>query len=344
MNCEQIEKISLLIDGELPSAEMRSIEQHLMTCAECQSARMDFLGLRTQISSYLPLTAPVATRPTLSRLLTRPALPPAQGIDRDLGRFNPLVSLRWAIPTLAVAAALLVAVAIGFRRSWDTPNPNELAAGQINAVDSATAPEPPKASEGSVALLPSSGDDKRKQTKSERSEASPSPRKPNSTKPTRPATPPKNPPPAQSVAPPNYAIVNGLEPGEPASATVSVRATDTESLTIRHLEQSELLLRSFRNIRFTAEQVRRSEVEHDRRLAQQLVYHNMVLRREAERNGEVQVATLLTSLEPILLDIANLPPSTSRADVKAIQQRVERKSLVALLQVNSAAVARAMND
>jgi hypothetical protein len=41
--------------------------------------------------------------------------------------------------------------------------------------------------------------------------------------------------------------------------------------------------------------------------AQQLVYQNMMLRREADAAGDVQIASLLESLEPILLDIANLP-------------------------------------
>ena len=63
---------------------------------------------------------------------------------------------------------------------------------------------------------------------------------------------------------------------------------------------------------------------------------NILLRREADASGDVQVSTLLESLEPILLDIANLPDQPHDEDVKAIKERVERKNLVALLQVNSA--------
>ena len=43
MSCYLTEKISLLIDGELPQAEAREIERHLVTCSECHQTREDFL-------------------------------------------------------------------------------------------------------------------------------------------------------------------------------------------------------------------------------------------------------------------------------------------------------------
>jgi hypothetical protein len=110
--------------------------------------------------------------------------------------------------------------------------------------------------------------------------------------------------------------------------------------TARHLEQSELLLRSFRNIR-SAKQGRTFDIAYERLRAQQLLYQNILLRREADNAGDVQVATLLSSLEPILLDIANLRDKPHDEEVHAIRDRVERKSLVALLQINSATVAGA---
>jgi hypothetical protein len=100
------------------------------------------------------------------------------------------------------------------------------------------------------------------------------------------------------------------------------------------------LLRSFRNARVD-EQDAASDLAYERRRAQQLLYANIILRREAAAAGDVQVAALLDSLEPILLDIANLPQGPAAEDVRAIKERVERKHLVALLQVNSAALARA---
>jgi hypothetical protein len=69
----------------------------------------------------------------------------------------------------------------------------------------------------------------------------------------------------------------------------------------------------------------------------------MMLRREADAAGDIQIATLLDSLEPILLDISNLPDRPDEDTVRVIRERVERKNIVALLQINSTALARALD-
>ena len=51
----------------------------------------------------------------------------------------------------------------------------------------------------------------------------------------------------------------------------------------------------------------------------------------------------LESLEPILIDIANLPDKPDNDAVRVIRQRVERKNIVPLLRVNSTALARALD-
>ena len=117
-------------------------------------------------------------------------------------------------------------------------------------------------------------------------------------------------------------------------------AEDIETLTSHHVEQSELLLRSFRNLR-QRRGTDDAELDHERRRAQQLFYQNVLLRREADSGGDVQVAILLESLEPILLDIANLPQRARREEVSVIKERIGRQNLVALLQINSTALARA---
>ena len=84
-------------------------------------------------------------------------------------------------------------------------------------------------------------------------------------------------------------------------------------------------------------------MKYERTRAKQLVYQNMVLRREADSSGDVQIASLLENLEPILLDIANLPDRPDDDAVRVIRERVERKNIVALLQINSTALARALD-
>ena len=179
---------------------------------------------------------------------------------------------------------------------------------------------------------------RRKSVKGEPRETGPNQRKPSSRiKPTRERSSPKSLPQPFSAAPPTYARMSDRAVPTDAAAVVSA---DSETQTARHLEQSELLLRAFRNIRFGRKRAE-GELSYQRKRAQELVNQNIMLRREADAAGDVQVASLLGSLEPILLDIANLRDKPRNDEVRTIRDRVERQSLVALLQVNSVAVARA---
>jgi hypothetical protein len=121
-----------------------------------------------------------------------------------------------------------------------------------------------------------------------------------------------------------------------------VRSADAQTMTAMHFEKSETLLRAFRNARLD-EPGGAAEVSYERKRAQQLIVQNMMLRREADAAGDVQISSLLESLEPILIDIANLPSKPDKDAVRAIRERVERKNIVALLQVNSTALARALD-
>jgi hypothetical protein len=138
-------------------------------------------------------------------------------------------------------------------------------------------------------------------------------------------------------------IVREPKPGEQFAAIPErVRSGDAETMTALHFEKSETLLRAFRNMRLN-DPGTRAQVSYERKRAQQLVYQNMMLRREADVTGDVQTASLLESLEPILLDIANLPDRPDDDAVRVIRERVERKNIVPLLRVNSTALARALD-
>jgi transcription initiation factor TFIIIB Brf1 subunit/transcription initiation factor TFIIB len=113
-------------------------------------------------------------------------------------------------------------------------------------------------------------------------------------------------------------------------------------MTAMHFEKSETLLLAFRNVRLN-EPGTAKEVDYERKRAQQLVLQNMMLRREADAAGDVQLSSLLENLEPILIDIANLPDRPDENSVRTIRQRVERKNIVPLLRVNSTALARALD-
>lgn len=330
MTCSQTEKVSLLIDGELPPAEALKVKQHVSQCSECHEAHESFLLLRGQLNSYESAIDNVAVQAALSRVLAdrneaTPVAAPGRG-----QRLAEMFSFgRGFTPRFAAAAALVVlAVTIGIvallmRRpaeniAVNSGNPNPVAINSSsNTNRNAANPQSQKGPNNSQPTAPNSKD---------------------VVKPKPTQTPARAPRPARkrTETAPNYSAIED----NVAVNAKPLGAVEVELMTARHLEQSELLLRAFRNVRSTrAGQA--PDIRHEQERAQKLLYQNMLVRREADAKGDVQVATLLGSLEPILLDIANLRTKPRNEEVVAIKERVERKNLVPLLQINSAAVARA---
>ena len=306
MSCNFTEKISSLIDGELAPAEAREVERHLLNCSECEQLRTEFLNLRSQIASFETSLQPAVQNRALKKILSRERRVPG---------------LPWAFGTQAIAFAtlLIVGAIVGLivYQSKRAPQSEQTAVVQT--------PSP----------APSASAEKNKQPAPE---ASPEPAK--GTK-----QPNKTDKDTQSPrrAPVKRPIVREPKPGEQFAAIPErMRSADAETMTAMHFEKSETLLRAFRNVRLN-EPGTAAEVGYERKRAQQLVYQNMMLRREADAAGDVQISSLLESLEPILIDIANLPDKPDADAVRVIRARVERKNIVGLLQVNSTALARALD-
>jgi hypothetical protein len=307
MNCTLTEKISSLIDGELSPVEAREVERHLLSCSECEQLRADFLNLRSQIASFETSLQPAVQNHALKKILSRERRVPA---------------LQWGFGTQAIAFAtlLIVGAIIGVivYQSNRAPQTHEMAVVQT----------PSPALSASV-----------EQHKQPAPEASPARETEQPNKDDKETHSPRRAPSAPVKRPP----VREPKPGEQFAATPEhVRSADAETLTAMHFEKSETLLRAFRNVRLN-EPGTAAEVSYERKRAQQLVYQNMMLRREADAAGDVQISSLLESLEPILIDIANLPDQPDPDAVRVIRERVERKNIVGLLQVNSAALARALD-
>ena len=300
MNCGFTEKISSLIDGELPAAEAREVERHLFTCSQCEEARADFLSLRSQISSFeASLPAEVQNR-ALAKILAQ------RGASGARVTWN----WNWGYAAVALASIAIVALIIGFAFNQTPPE----IASQINPV-SASSPE----------AKPSPTAEPQQKPESPQQQPTPKPRR---------AAPVREPKPGEQFA----VVPKDVQPPAPERT----RPADAQTMTALHFEKAETLLRAFRNVQLE-EPGAAAEVRYERTRAKQLVYQNMLLRREADASGDVQVASLLDSLEPILLDIANLPDKPDNDKVRVIRERVQRKNIVALLQVNSTALARALD-
>jgi hypothetical protein len=100
--------------------------------------------------------------------------------------------------------------------------------------------------------------------------------------------------------------------------------------TVNHFEQTQNLLRSIRNVTVTDgdEDI---DVTYDKALSQRLLNENVVLRRDAEMKAKFPTKTLLADLEPLLIDIANLPDHARPEEVRAIKERVDKTEIVAAL-------------
>ena len=306
MNCGFTEKISSLIDGELSPVEAREVERHLVTCQQCEEARADFLNLRSQISSYEASLPSAVQNRALEKILS------AGRGKAAAPRVGRSWSWNWGYAAVALASIAIVAL-IGWKIIGLNFDQGPAQVARQSPTPTAS-PEP----------KPSPTVEPQQKTESPRRQQPP---------PRRPA-PVREPKPGEQFA----VVPENVRPAAPES----VRSADAQTMTALHFEKAENLLRAFRNVRLDDPDAG-DEVRYERTRAKQLIYQNMMLRREADIAGDVQIASLLDSLEPILLDIANLPDKPDDDTVRVIRERVERKNIVALLQVNSTALARALD-
>jgi DNA topoisomerase VI subunit B len=102
---------------------------------------------------------------------------------------------------------------------------------------------------------------------------------------------------------------------------------DPQATTLAHIEQSQMLLRSFRNAP--------EDIAVERQRFQKLLDRNVLLRCAAIAKGNLVEEEVLTTLEPILVEITNLPDRASAQDVRSITETMKKTEIVAMLQVYS---------
>ena len=103
-----------------------------------------------------------------------------------------------------------------------------------------------------------------------------------------------------------------------------------EQETAKHIEQSQNLLRSIKNLP-VSDSDDEIDVSYDKALSRRLLNENVVLRRDAEMKAKFPTKMLLADLEPFLIDIANLPDHANAEDVRVIKERVQKTEIVAAL-------------
>jgi negative regulator of sigma E activity len=348
MGCEFTEEVSLLVDGELPPHEAARLHTHIEACAGCRQAREAFLLLRQELRSYELTPDPHAQSKALAAILSgssdeETAVPSAavrvgrRIAPREAGwlsweRLAGVFSVRRLRPAHVVTLALLlIATALGLRwlagshTSDGTRQPDAPALANTNSqpirAESAAEDMEQKSKDSDAADGPTIHQAKTQRhhhTGRQRREGLSGEALREVARTETPALQPSS----ESAAP------------YPAGSLRAAAAADPALSIGLHAERAERLLRSFRNARLTGKDLT-LDVADARRLSKRLLYSNIALRREAAGAGDLPVEGWLDSLEPILLDISNLPDRPAPDAIGSIKERIRRRQLVGVLQAQA---------
>jgi hypothetical protein len=354
MKCEEcLPRIEEYVDGELDGRKRERMAAHLAVCAKCES---EFAELRRDAEIYAHYRREVEVTPTqweIVRARIEQEKEAAPGKPRTSLRawLRDLFGSRRFRPGL-VAALLLISIGIiaGIlylnSRSHQTelavrPEKRDEAQPTASAGETSPSVEDKNESQTIAADKDPAKNNPDRQTQTVVANApaytaAEAAKKKNTLAATLPRSEKRSP--------------GQLVPDEPSPLVEAVADRD-QSLTgtrrsaqepagnfdfeiARHAERAELLLRSFRNVRLPA-QARVLDVSYEKESARKLLYQNIALRRDASERGDQPTAELLNKLEPILLDIANLPGRAGTRDVRAVEEHMERQEIVATLQVRT---------
>jgi hypothetical protein len=365
MKCEEcLPLLEEFADGEVDRQTSDSMGAHLAACAECAEA---FDALQAEQEMYLRYDRGLEVSPAMWEAVREriAEAPPARDAKRPplLSRlreqFAVLAASLSVRPALASSLALvLVAAAAGALWLAQAPRPetrNTIA--RVAPAESASTPagrgEPnttatpdrdaSRAEEGVGAVEPSAPQPPEVQVASAAPQLNSAVRQVNFTKSA--ASVPRRP--SNTGGTGELVVISdthlGRGGGEDPLLASQPRALDDDVLAIdarlldpeekgvaRHVEQAQVLLRSFRN---ASEGDGATSIAYEKSLSRKLLDENITLQLEAESAGNKTTKQVLSSLEPFLLDISNLRDEPSRDEVRSIKERMQKKEIIASLQV-----------
>ncbi len=298
MKCNEcLNLIEQYIDGEAPERDAEQVSAHLITCGDCAQ---EFETLTAEQEIYAcydrELEIPIAARTAVEDSAIG-----AKSRSGSRQWLAGLFTLRFGFAFSSAMAVLVVVVAVGIiylRNHQDQNAPFIVGMNNANTLLTPTTPtEATKSSaiEGDKPLNP------------------PSANLAKTSKVNQPAR-------KKSVA----ADQGGVLFTDAAYTDIEDR--DTAS----HLEQAQNLLLSIRNIKSDDDE--EIDVTYEKSESRRLLNENIVLRRDAEMAGKFPAKSVLGSLEPFLIDIANLPDKAPAPDVRQIKDRVQKTEIVAELR------------
>jgi Putative zinc-finger len=300
MKCEVcVERLEEYLDGELPADEQEQISAHLITCADCSAT---FGALTAEQELFARYEREVEVPPFLWTRIAQ------HTVAANNGKRAAWRAYLFATPLASVIAILLLAIAVGVVY-WMShpPTPREI----VKQTD----PTLPRNGTDLIQVRPNEvrvGSDTRPNAPRDIQRdilvsTSPSKRK------LRPAT----------------KYTPRIDQSDVLSSDFGYLDIDDQD-TAKHIEQTQNLLRSIRNVSVTDgdEEI---DVSYDKALSRRLLNENIVLRRDAEMKAKFPTKALLSDVEPLLIDIANLPDRARPEDVRVIKERVQKTEIVAAL-------------
>lgn len=365
MRCEDcLPLIEEYFDGEVGGRTGGLMRAHLSTCETCAAA-LDALsfeqevyarydrGLEVSPTLWARVSAEIAREPE-AREPERPFL---SGLRARLAAFTPAAI--FARPALASSLALLL-VGVTAGSLWlarrpqtvapaevavntpgaglpNAPAPAEVKAG--GAAAAATALNTPDALTGEASFVPASAPREAAQeiAAAARTQAAPAGAREVDVETLL----------AESSAPKTTGSIVVIRPDEHAAEDsalfVNTSASDTvvgreaplldpgQKDVARHVEQTQMLLRSIKNARPASDNS--VDIAYEKNLSRRLLADNVTLQLDAEVRGDKDTKQVLDQIEPFLLDIANMREKASREDVRSIRERVTKNEIIAALQV-----------
>ena len=295
--CLSEETLQAYIDGELTEGAARRAMAHLAECDACGRRIAEVQQALSEISSKLDDHLPVNI--PVDRLCARFEDIVAEAVATPVARPSP-ISFSWRAGM--AAASLFLATGVVAWLFVTTPKPKQVAIAPLRAkANGAGLPEYRNSESGQQPANPpqSKGGVMKPKLKSPRLASSP-----------------------------HFAPL----PEPPAPARGSREGAyffDFE--TTRHLEKAQVLLRSFENSSSPSP----TELAYDKRVSRELLLRNILLRREAEASENAPAKSLLVSLEPLLLDIANLPAKPAAGDLTSVKKRIRKSEVVVAMRIYS---------
>ena len=306
MKCDDcLNLLEMYIDGEAGERNTDQVREHLMKCESCTR---EFEALTAESELYQRYDRDLQISPAvwsgiaarISMQNDEAAAKPKSGLSEWFAGLFAMPSFKFAMPAVALVAIAVVLGVAYWRTRQPVAPPDKVA--KSNNV---TPPAPTKLTAD----------------------------QPSKTRPVAATAADKH---ADQFLAANTKrpVVKNPRGGNQTSDVLFTDAayTDIEDRdTATHLQQAQDLLVSIRNIQVSDDD-QEVDVSYEKAESRRLLNENVVLRRDAEMAGKFPAKSVLGSLEPFLIDIANLPEKATPNDVRQIKDRVQKTEIVAELR------------